>query len=78
MSKEFSAMPSTAPVEGERFLNREEAAELIGVRPQTLANWATTQKHLPLIKVGGRHVRYARAICFISWSPKRSRTVRNQ
>lgn len=40
------------------LLNREEAAQYIGVQPQTLAVWATTGRYgLPMIKVG-RSVRY--------------------
>jgi predicted site-specific integrase-resolvase len=36
-----------------RLLNRVEAAEFLGVKPQTLAIWATTGRYsLPLIKVG--------------------------
>ena len=36
-----------------RLLTRAEAAEFLGVKPQTLAIWATTGRYgLPLIKVG--------------------------
>jgi len=42
----------------ERLLTREEAAAILGVRPQTLAVWASAQRYdLPFIKVG-RCVRY--------------------
>lgn len=38
--------------------SRREAANYLGVSPQTLAVWACTNRyHLPLIKIG-RHVKY--------------------
>jgi excisionase family DNA binding protein len=38
--------------------SRREAANYLGVAPQTLAVWACTKRyHLPLIKIG-RHVKY--------------------
>lgn len=43
---------------GTKLLTRNEAAELLGVRPQTLAVWHITGKYgLPVVKVG-RSVRY--------------------
>ena len=50
----------TAPTRAtaERYLTRQEAAEFLGLKPQTLNNWATTRKHLPVYKIGGRCVRY--------------------
>lgn len=43
---------------GPTLLNRAQAAELLGVKPQTLATWHITGRYgLPLIKVG-RSVRY--------------------
>lgn|ERR1035437_7651654 len=43
------------------LLTRPEAAQLLGVKPQTLAKWATTQQNgLPYIKVG-KSVRYRRS-----------------
>ena len=40
------------------LLTREQAAEFLGVRPQTLAVWASAKRYaLPYIKVG-RCVRY--------------------
>jgi excisionase family DNA binding protein len=40
------------------LLTRPQAAEFLGLRPQTLAAWATTGRHsLPMVKVG-RAVRY--------------------
>jgi len=43
---------------GTKLLTRNEAAELLGVKPQTLATWHITGRYnLPLVKVG-RSVRY--------------------
>ena len=40
------------------LLNREQAAKYLGIKPQTLAAWATTGRYqLPMVKVG-RSVRY--------------------
>ena len=52
-----TSLRSPAP----ELLTREQAAEYIGIRPQTLAVWALTQRYgLPLVKVG-RLVRYRRS-----------------
>ncbi len=38
-----------------KLLNRREAAEFLGVLPETLAVWASTKRYdLPYVKVGGR------------------------
>jgi excisionase family DNA binding protein len=43
------------------LLTRQQAAELLGVRPQTLAVWASTKRYdLPVVKVGRNIVRYRR------------------
>lgn len=43
------------------LLTREQAAEYLGIKPQTLAVWALTQRYnLPMVKVG-RCVRYRRS-----------------
>ena len=43
---------------GTKLLTRNEAAEFLGVKPQTLATWHITGKYgLPVVKVG-RSVRY--------------------
>jgi excisionase family DNA binding protein len=43
------------------MLTRDQAAEYIGSRPQTLAVWAITGRYnLPMVKVG-RSVRYRRS-----------------
>jgi predicted DNA-binding transcriptional regulator AlpA len=41
----------------ERLLSRREAAELLGVKPQTLALWAMRRKYLAVVKCG-RACRY--------------------
>ena len=42
----------------EILLTRKQAAERLGLRPQSLAAWATNKRYnLPYIKVG-RHVKY--------------------
>lgn len=41
-----------------KLLTRQEAAEYLGVRPETLAVWHCTRRYkLPVVKVG-RSVRY--------------------
>jgi len=48
-------MPATAD---EQLLTREEAAEYLGVRPNTLAIWMHAGRYdLPVVKIG-RAVRY--------------------
>jgi excisionase family DNA binding protein len=47
-----------ASVTPSRLLTREQAAELLGLKPQTLALWAMRGLHLPVVKVGARAVRY--------------------
>lgn len=42
------------------LVNRQKAAEILGLQVQTLAAWAMSAKHLPLVKVG-RSVRYKMA-----------------
>lgn len=45
-------------MEAKKLLTRKEAADYLGVKPQTLAAWHVTGKYkLPLVKVG-RSVRY--------------------
>ena len=39
------------------LLTRVEAAKILGLKPQTLAAWAMTGRHLPFVKIG-RAVRY--------------------
>ena len=41
------------------LLTRAEAAELLGLKPQTLAKWSMTGIHLPVIRLGSRATRYA-------------------
>ena len=55
------------------FVSRDEAAAILGVRPQTLAVWATTHRyHLPYIRVGNR-VRY-RLADLEAWLSSRTQT----
>ena len=50
-----------APVRGSDLLSRAAAAEYIGVKPQTLAVWASTRRYsLPYVK-SGRLVKYRRS-----------------
>ena len=50
----------TSPV-AERLLSREEAAEYLGVKSQTLAIWLCTRRYdLPVVKIG-RLAKYRRA-----------------
>ena len=41
-----------------KIITRKEAAEILGLSPQTLAKWAMCGKNLPVIKLGNRTVRY--------------------
>lgn len=50
-------MTSTT-VNTERLLTRPEAAELLGLAPQTLANWASMGKGPRRVIVGSRSTRY--------------------
>ena len=43
------------------LMTRAEVAEVLGLRPQTLARWAMSGRHLPTIKIGSRAVRYRAA-----------------
>ena len=45
-------------LEMDRMLTRREAAELLKMRPQTLAKWSLDGRHLPVVRVGARSVRY--------------------
>jgi predicted DNA-binding transcriptional regulator AlpA len=43
----------------EKLVTRRQAAELLGVREQTLAVWQTTNRYdLPIVKIGAKSVRY--------------------
>jgi len=60
-----SPMPAQPNAETRRTyrdrLSRKEAAEYLGVKPETLAAWAATGRHsLPFTRVGGRII-YSRA-----------------
>ena len=43
------------------LLTRKQAAGRLGLKPQTLAEWAMSGKNLPLVKLGKRAVRYRRS-----------------
>jgi hypothetical protein len=44
------------------LLTQDQAALVIGVKPQTLTNWRCTKRvALPYIKVGKRSIRYRRS-----------------
>lgn len=46
---------STKTIEVTRLLGRQETAESLGVRPQTLASWACNGRYaLPFVKIGRR------------------------
>lgn len=61
LEPDMSTANSTMIPPNLQFFTREQAAQYIGVRPQTLASWATHRRYgLPLHKIG-RLVRYARA-----------------
>ena len=50
-----------SPSNASEMLTREEAAEYMGIATQTLANWASTNRHdLPFTRVG-RSVRYRKS-----------------
>jgi excisionase family DNA binding protein len=58
-------------MEPKKLLTREEAAQYLGVKPQTLAAWHVTGKYsLPLVKVG-RSVRY-RSVDLEKWLAART------
>lgn len=60
-----------------RMLTRIEAAEYLGLQPQTLAVWATSGRNaLPYFKVG-RSVKY-RLEDLDAWLESRSRTSTGQ
>jgi predicted DNA-binding transcriptional regulator AlpA len=47
-------------IENKRFINREEAAEFLGLSPQTLANYSWRGEGPPFIRISDRCVRYDR------------------
>jgi predicted DNA-binding transcriptional regulator AlpA len=44
-------------IDRDTLLNREDAASMLRLTPQTLANWASTGKGPPVVRLG-RAVRY--------------------
>ena len=59
------------------LLTRKQTAELLGLKPQTLAKWSMTGKNLPVIRLGNRSTRYAYAdvIAFIERSTTNGSSV---
>lgn len=55
-----------------QFLKRKEAAELLGVSEQTMANWAWRGDGPPAIAINSRLIRYERDT-LLDWA--RSHTV---
>lgn len=49
---------NTGSIVAERLLTRPEAAEMLGLAPQTLANWASMGKGPRRVIVGSRSTRY--------------------
>lgn len=61
------------------LLTETEAAEIIGVKPQTLAIWRCSKRYaLPYFKIGGRFIRYRRSAVerFIDANTVGAETVR--
>jgi excisionase family DNA binding protein len=50
-------MVSESISSSDRLITRTEAANLLGMQPQTLARWAMDGRHLPVVKLG-RSARY--------------------
>ena len=44
-------------VSNDRLITRREAAEMLSLKPQTLAVWSMNRQHLPVVHIG-RTVRY--------------------
>ena len=54
---ERSSLSNTASVSANpnRLFDRQDAASYLGIKPQTLANWAVTRtQNLPYVKIGRR------------------------
>lgn len=45
-------------VERDTLFTRREAAQFLHLKSQTLAKWAMTGQHLPVIRIGRGRVRY--------------------
>lgn len=53
-----------------KFLTREEAARLLGLRPQTLANFTWKNEGPPYIRISSRCLRYDRE-ALLAWMKDR-------
>jgi hypothetical protein len=48
-------MNTTSPAEVDKLISRKQAAQLLGVKPHTLAMWALTKRYqLKAVKYGNR------------------------
>lgn len=56
----------------EKLLTRREAAELLGMCPQTLATWGMAARFLPFVKIG-KSVRYR--LCDLEEAIRRNRVA---
>jgi excisionase family DNA binding protein len=52
---------SATTISRDDLLTRAEVAALLGLKTQTVAKWALSGKHLPVVRIGGRIVRYKRS-----------------
>ena len=50
----------TPPAPVDEFLSTAEAAELLGVHPSTVRNWAASGRLIPVYRTRGDHRRYRR------------------
>ncbi|BBV29158.1 helix-turn-helix domain-containing protein [Citrobacter freundii] len=63
-------------IKNSKKLTRSEAAELLGVNPQTLANWAHTGKvKIPFHKVGRKVIYFKSDLDAYLDSTRRTQTV---
>jgi predicted DNA-binding transcriptional regulator AlpA len=53
-----------------KFLTRDEAARLLGLRPQTLANFTWKNEGPPYVRISSRCLRYERE-ALLSWMKER-------
>ena len=47
--------------ETDELLSRRQVADMLGVRFGTLAVWSMQRKHLPVIKLGHKTIRYRKS-----------------
>lgn len=62
MASTFSGKVTNTASGSSELLTRDQAADYLSMKPQTLANWACTgRESIPLIKMGSRMVRYRKS-----------------